>query len=37
MLSPRAADHLKASGIDKQVRGREKPSDHVPVWCELAV
>jgi exodeoxyribonuclease III len=37
MLSPQAADKLKASGIDKQVRGREKPSDHVPVWCELAI
>ena len=35
LLSPQAADHLTASGIDKMVRGREKPSDHVPVWCEL--
>ncbi|MDE1940464.1 MAG: exodeoxyribonuclease III, partial [Alphaproteobacteria bacterium] len=37
LLSPQAADHLKASGIDKQVRGRDKPSDHVPVWCDLAL
>ena len=37
LLSPQAAGRLKASGIDKQVRGREKPSDHVPVWCELNV
>ena len=37
LLSPQAADRLTACGIDKQVRGREKPSDHVPVWCELAV
>ena len=37
MLSPQAADRLKASGIDKHVRGREKPSDHVPVWCELDI
>ncbi len=37
LLSPQAADHLKGSGIDKQVRGREKPSDHVPVWCEVAI
>ncbi|MBS0273091.1 MAG: exodeoxyribonuclease III [Proteobacteria bacterium] len=37
MLSPQAADHLKSSGIDKHVRGREKPSDHVPVWCELDI
>ncbi|MBV9331919.1 MAG: exodeoxyribonuclease III [Alphaproteobacteria bacterium] len=34
-LSPQAADRLKGSGIDRQVRGGEKPSDHVPVWCEL--
>ncbi|MGB8364998.1 MAG: exodeoxyribonuclease III [Rhizomicrobium sp.] len=37
LLSPQAADRLKGCGIDKHVRGREKPSDHVPVWCELAV
>ena len=37
LLSPEAADRLKASGIAKQVRGRDKPSDHVPVWCELDV
>lgn len=37
LLSPQAADHLKGSGIDKKVRGREKPSDHVPVWCELNI
>jgi exodeoxyribonuclease-3 len=37
MLSPQAADRLKRSGIDKQVREQEKPSDHVPVWCELDI
>lgn len=37
LLSPQAADRLKRSGIDKQVRGREKPSDHVPVWAELDI
>ena len=36
LLSPQAADRLKASGINKHMRGREKPSDHVPVWCELS-
>lgn len=36
-LSPQAADRLKGSGIDRHVRGGEKPSDHVPVWCELDV
>jgi exodeoxyribonuclease-3 len=37
LLSPQAADRLTASGIDKDVRAREKPSDHVPVWVELRI
>jgi len=37
MLSPQAADHLKACEIDKKVRDWDKPSDHVPVWVELDV
>jgi exodeoxyribonuclease-3 len=37
MLSPQATDRLKACEIDKHVRDRDKPSDHVPVWCELDV
>ncbi|QIB35621.1 exodeoxyribonuclease III [Ancylobacter pratisalsi] len=37
LLSPQAADRLKAVGIDKHVRGWEKPSDHVPVWADLAI
>ena len=36
LLSPQAADRLTGAGVDKHVRGREKPSDHVPVWVELA-
>ena len=35
LLSPQAADRLKTAGIDARPRGWEKPSDHVPVWCEL--
>ena len=35
LLSPQAADLLQASGIDKAVRGRDRPSDHVPVWIDL--
>lgn len=35
LLSPRAADMLRDAQIDKDVRGREKPSDHVPVWIEM--
>jgi exodeoxyribonuclease-3 len=37
LLSPPAADRLSACGIDKHVRGWEKPSDHVPIWIELEV
>ena len=36
LLSPQAADLLVDCQIDKDVRGRDKPSDHVPVWIELA-
>jgi len=35
LLSPQAADLLLDCQIDKQVRGGDKPSDHVPVWVEL--
>lgn len=37
LLSPQAADLLQGSDIDAQLRGGEKPSDHVPVWCDLEV
>lgn len=36
LLSPEAADRLRAAGVDKEHRGREKASDHAPVWVELA-
>ena len=35
LLSPTCADLLTDCGIDKDIRAREKPSDHVPVWVEL--
>jgi exodeoxyribonuclease III len=35
LLSPQAADRLAAADIDKAPRGRDKASDHTPVWCEL--
>jgi len=35
MLSPQAADRLLGAGIDKHVRGWDRPSDHVPVVVEL--
>jgi exodeoxyribonuclease-3 len=37
MLSPQAADRLAGVGIDKHMRAWEKPSDHVPVWIDLAI
>jgi len=35
LLSPQAADRLRACDIDRATRAWEKPSDHVPVWIEL--
>jgi exodeoxyribonuclease-3 len=35
LLSPQAADRLRAVRIDKDMRAREKPSDHVPVVIDL--
>jgi exodeoxyribonuclease-3 len=35
LLTPQCADLLQECWIEKEVRGREKPSDHVPVWVEL--
>ncbi|MBQ5940802.1 exodeoxyribonuclease III [Massilia sp. AB1] len=35
LLSPALAPALKAAGVDKFVRAREKPSDHAPTWVEL--
>jgi len=37
LLSPQAADRLKSCDIDKYVRAGDKPSDHVPVCCELDI
>jgi exodeoxyribonuclease-3 len=36
LLSPVLAKRLKAAGVDREFRGREKASDHAPVWIELA-
>ncbi|MBW8784448.1 MAG: exodeoxyribonuclease III [Novosphingobium sp.] len=35
LLAPELADRLAACGVDKEHRGRERASDHVPVWVEL--
>lgn len=37
LLSPQAADLLQETGIDREARAGEKPSDHVPVWVRLAI
>ncbi len=34
-VSENLQSRLTGAGIEKAVRGLEKPSDHVPVWCEL--
>ena len=35
LLSPPLAPRLMGTGVDTEHRGREKPSDHAPVWIEL--
>jgi exodeoxyribonuclease-3 len=37
LLSPVIADCLRDCQIDKDIRAREKPSDHVPVWIDLDI
>lgn len=36
LLSPQAADLMRDAGVDREARASEKPSDHVPVWVDLA-
>ncbi|MRW82530.1 exodeoxyribonuclease III [Pseudoduganella sp. FT26W] len=35
LLSPALAPALTAAEVDRDVRGRKKPSDHAPTWVEL--
>ena len=35
LLNPALAARLKAGGVDRHVRGWEKPSDHAPVWITV--
>ena len=37
LMTPACADLMTDVGIDRDIRGRDKPSDHVPVWAELAL
>ena len=36
LLSPALAGRLTDAGVDRDVRGRDKPSDHAPVWIKLS-
>ncbi|MBS9716365.1 exodeoxyribonuclease III [Pseudohalocynthiibacter aestuariivivens] len=36
LMTPQCADLLRDCQIDSAIRGREKPSDHVPVWVDIA-
>jgi exodeoxyribonuclease-3 len=36
LLSPQIEKRLIAAGVDREVRGWEKSSDHAPVWIEIA-
>jgi len=36
LLNPALAARLGAPGVDREVRGWEKTSDHAPTWIELA-
>ena len=36
LLNPALSPRLKAAGVDRFARAREKPSDHAPTWIELA-
>jgi len=35
LLSPQLVPRQQAGGVDKEVRGWEKTSDHAPVWIEV--
>ncbi|PYE83985.1 exodeoxyribonuclease III [Pseudoroseicyclus aestuarii] len=35
LLTPQAADRLTSAWIERELRAREKPSDHVPLWIDL--
>ena len=35
LLNAGAASRLREAGVDREVRGREKPSDHAPAWVVL--
>ena len=36
LLSAALTAKLEAAGVDKEFRGRERPSDHAPTWVILS-
>lgn len=37
LMTPQCADLLRDCQIDSEIRGYDRPSDHVPVWVELDI
>ena len=35
LVNPEILPQLKNAGVDKEVRGWDKSSDHAPVWVQL--
>ena len=35
MVTPDVYERVRADGIDHELRGHPKPSDHAPVWMEI--
>ena len=35
LLNAKASERIQDAGVDKAMRGREKPSDHAPAWVRL--
>jgi exodeoxyribonuclease-3 len=35
LVSPSLSDRLHGAGVDLELRGWDKPSDHAPAWIEL--
>jgi len=36
LLSPSVGGRLRGAGVDREIRGWEKASDHAPTWVEIA-
>jgi exodeoxyribonuclease-3 len=36
LLSPSVAPRLLRAGVDREIRGWQKASDHAPTWVEIA-